>query len=176
MRCDRVHQRRRETVVRLGSELTQSAAHGVLIRRVGATLDDRGDERSEARRRPARFGRQFSVNEIEAVERMFGVLDPAVHMYAAALAGVTLNSGVGIDDHELARVFRHRQLVARHHRHYREERTRRLPALRAAASMIVGGLRIDRDFDRILRAFADECAAGKIFRTRLDAMPSSTDG
>jgi hypothetical protein len=37
MRCDGVHQWRRETVVRLKAELAQSAADGVLIRRVGAT-------------------------------------------------------------------------------------------------------------------------------------------
>src|SRR5712692_11053050 len=86
MRCDRVHQWRRETVVRLEAELAQSAAYTVLLRRVGAALDDRRDERGEAWRRPARVGRQFGVNEIEAIERMVGVLDPAIHMYPAALA------------------------------------------------------------------------------------------
>src|SRR3984893_15903391 len=136
MRCDGVHQRRRETGVSIKAEPAQPAADGVLIRRVGAALDDRGDECREARRRPARFGRQFSMNEIKAVERMFEVLNPTVHMYTAALACITLNGGFGIDDRELVPVCSYRQFVARHHRHHREKRTRWLPTLRAAASMI----------------------------------------
>src|SRR6202158_6271442 len=114
MCCVRVPQWGRETVVRLEAELAQSAAYTVLLRRVGTALDDRRDERGEAWRRPARVGRQFGVNEIEAIERMLGVLDPAVHMYPAALACVAMNRGIGIDNRKLACVFHHGQFVTRH--------------------------------------------------------------
>ena len=101
---------------------------------------------------------------------MFGVLDPAVHVNAAAFAGVALNGSSGIDDRELVRVFGHRQLIARDDRHDREQCARRLPTLGAAAGVIVGGLRVDRDFDRILRAFAEQSTAGKILGCGLDAV------
>src|SRR5258708_39895239 len=107
MRCYRVHQWRGETVVRLEAELAQSGASTVLLRRGGAALDYRRDERGEAWRRPARVGREFGVNEIEAVERMLGVLDPAIHMYTAVFACVAVNRGIGIDDLKFACVFRH---------------------------------------------------------------------
>src|ERR1700728_3797527 len=60
--------------------------------RVKARLNDRGDECRKLRWRPARVWRQFSMDEIQTVERMAFIFDSAVEMHPAAFAGVTLDS------------------------------------------------------------------------------------
>ena len=105
-----------------------------------AGFDHRRHEGGELRRRPAGFLEQFGMDEVEAVERMLGVLDPPVHVDAAALAGIALDGGARIDDGEFVAVLRHRQVGARHHGDDGEDRAGRLPALGAAAGMVVGDL------------------------------------
>ena len=88
--------------------------------------------------------RQLGVDEVEAVERMVLVLDAAVHVHAAAVAGMALDR----------RAWRRRpsacaplavtlELVARHDRDHREQRAGRLPALGAAAGVVEGDVALD---------------------------------
>src|SRR5690242_7110729 len=100
---------------------------------------------------------------------MLVVLDASVHVHAATSAGVALDRRIRVDDLELVGVLRDLDLVFRHDRDDGEIRAFGLPALGAAARVLVRYIRTDTDFDRILRAFADERSARKVLRTGLDA-------
>src|SRR6188508_2341656 len=100
---------------------------------------------------------------------MSRVLDAAVHMRTASLAGVPLDRCRRIDDMQLVAVFEHRHTVARHNGHDREGRAVGLPAFGAAAGVVVGDVALDADLDRLVLAFADQSAAGKAARAFLDA-------
>jgi hypothetical protein len=76
----------------------------------------------------------------------------------------------GIDDLKLVGIGGDLEIVARHHRDHRKQRALRLPALGAAADMIVGGIAFDPDLDRIAGAFAMKRPAGEISITGLDAV------
>src|SRR5262249_55931724 len=104
---------------------------------------------------------QLGVDEVEAVEGMALVLDPAVHMRAAGLAGVPLDHRRRIDDMQLVAVLEYGDVLPWHDGDDRERRTRRLPALGAAAGMIVGDVALDADLDRVVLAFADQRSAGE---------------
>src|ERR1700722_4258726 len=86
VRRDEIHQRRRQAIVGLEFQFPQPGAYGTHLARIRAGFNDRGDERGDLRRRPAALGRQFGVDEIQAVERMPGLLDAAVQVGAAHLA------------------------------------------------------------------------------------------
>jgi hypothetical protein len=101
---NRVHQGRRQAVIGLQSQLLQARPDRRHLRRIGAGLDDGRNKGGELRRRPAANSREFGMHEIEAVERMRLVLDAAVHMHAAAGAGMTLDGRVGVDDLQLLRM------------------------------------------------------------------------
>src|SRR5262245_21316683 len=88
MRRDRVHQAGRQAVVWLEAELLEPAADRRHLARRRAGFDDRRNEGRKLRRRPALVLRELGVNEVEAVERVFGVLDAAVHVHAATGTGV----------------------------------------------------------------------------------------
>src|SRR5665213_191603 len=134
---------------------------GIHLGRVDAGLDHRGYERRKSRSRRATFGEEFGVDEVQAVERMGLVLDAAIHMGAADLAGVPLDGLRGIDDVKLVAVFKNGHAIARDHGHHRESGSVGLPALGAAAGVIVGDIPLDADLDRLVLAFADKCTAGK---------------
>src|SRR5215475_15450417 len=89
------------------------------------------------------------------------VLDAAVHMRAAGLAGVALDHGRRIDDLQLIAIFEHGQVLTWHDRDHRENGARRLPAFGATAGMVVGDVALDADLDRLVLAFADQRPAGK---------------
>src|ERR1700693_5313362 len=110
------------------------------------------------------------MDEVETMERMPLVLDTAVHMGAASLAGVPLDRLRGIDDVKLVAVLQNGDVVARHHRDHREGRAFRFPALGAAAGVIVGDIALDADLHRLVLAFADQRSAGKAARTLLYSM------
>src|SRR4029450_11174635 len=90
-----------------------------------------------------------------------GVLDPAVHMRAAGLAGIALDRRRRVDYLQLVAVLRHLHIVARDHGDDGEGRPCGLPALGAAAGVVVGHIALDGDLDRPVRAFADKGAAGE---------------
>ena len=110
---------------------------------------------------PALFLHQLGMDEIESVERVLLVLDPAVHVHAAAPARVALNRRRRVDDLQLVCVLGHTQLVARHHRDHREQGALWFPALGATAHVIVCDITLDPDLDPPVGAFADEGAAGE---------------
>src|SRR5690242_2704729 len=99
------------------------------------------------------------MNEVETIEGVTLVLDAAVHVGAAGLAGIALDHRRGIDDLQLVAVFEDRHVLARDHGDDREGRARRLPAFGAAASMIMSDVALDADLDRPVLAFADQGAA-----------------
>ncbi len=110
------------------------------------------------------------MDEVEPVEWMLGVLDAAVHVRAAAGAGMPLYGGVGIHDLELVAVLADLHLVARGDRNLREQRPRGLPALGASAHVVEGGLAGDRHFDGIACALAHQRAAAEARRAGLHAV------
>src|ERR1035437_7831696 len=107
------------------------------------------------------------MDEIEAVERMRLVLDAAVHMRAANLAGVPLDCRRGIDDVKLVAVFEHLHIVPRDDGEHRKDCALGFPAFGAAAGVVVGDIALDADLDRLVLAFADKRSAGKCARTLL---------
>src|ERR1700739_3702670 len=110
------------------------------------------------------------MDEIQTIERMVLVLDATVHMRAADLAGVPLDSLRGIDDVKLVAVFQNGHVISRNHGNHREDRAGWFPALGAATGVIVGDVALDADLDRLVLAFADQRAAGKIARTFLNSI------
>src|SRR5258706_2408420 len=167
---ERVHQRRTQAVVRLQAELLDPAAHFAHLARIETRLDDRRHECRELRFLPAGLRRQFGVDEVQAVERVLVVLYAAIQVYAAAGTGMALDRRVGVDDLQFVAVLGDADLVTRNNRDDRKIGALGLPALGAAAGMIVRGLRTNADFDGIRRALADQCSARKILVARLDAV------
>src|SRR6267154_5007871 len=161
---DEIHQRRGQAIVGLELQLFQPCPHGAHVVGACARLDDRRNERRELRRRPARLVRALGVNEIESVQRMALVLDPAVHVDAAVLAGIPLDRRLEIHDRELAAVRLDAQVVAPHDGDLREQRAPGFPALGAAAHVIVRALPLDRYLDLVLRAVAIKRPAGEVLR------------
>src|SRR5579871_1501877 len=96
------------------------------------------------------------MDEVEAVERMAGVLDAAVHMRAASLAGVALDHSGGVDDLQLVAVLQHRNVLPWHDGDDGEVCALRLPALGAAAGVVMGDVALDANLDGVVGAFADQ--------------------
>jgi hypothetical protein len=117
---NKVHQSRREAVVRLEMQLFEPRADGRHLIGRRPRLDDRGHKRGELGGRPAALLRKLSVDEIEPIERMLRVLDAAVHMRTTTGAGVSLNGGIGVPDLELVGVLGDTEFVARHNGDLRE--------------------------------------------------------
>src|SRR6185437_5840180 len=88
---DRVHQRRRQAIIGLKAKLLQSAADRAHPVRADARFDHRGDERGEFRGGPALLLEPFGMDEVEPIEWMALVLDAAIHVNAAFLAGVAMD-------------------------------------------------------------------------------------
>jgi hypothetical protein len=116
MRCDRIHQARREAVIGLEPQLLQAGTHLTHPSGREACLDDGGDERGELGGRPALLAQELRVDEVKAVEGMVLVLYPPVHVRAAAGAGIAQDRGVAVHDFQLLLIGGHRDLVARYHR------------------------------------------------------------
>src|SRR5580704_4799632 len=75
IRRQKIHERRRQAVVRLKTQLLQPSANGAHLIGLGSRLDDRGDECCELRSGPALLLRQLDMDEVKAVERMRLVFD-----------------------------------------------------------------------------------------------------
>src|SRR5262245_40374893 len=166
---NRVHQWWRQAIIGLESEFLQTPAYAVHVFRLHAGLDDGRYERRESWCCPTTFLEQLGVDEIQAVEGMARVLDAAVHMRAAGLAGVALDHRGPVDDLEFVAVFEHGHVLPRHDGDDGEVRTLGLPAFGAAASVVVGDIALDPDLDRFVLAFADQGATGKAARASLHA-------
>src|SRR6185295_10411098 len=110
------------------------------------------------------------MDEVEAVERMRLVLDAAVHMGTAHLAGVALDGRRGIYDLQLVAVFRHFHVVARHNGDHRKSCALWLPAFGAAAGMVMSDVAGDGNLDRLVLALADQGASGEAARALLHSV------
>src|SRR6185312_3285220 len=97
------------------------------------------------------------------------VLDTSVQMDTAAGAGVALDRCARVDDLELLLIGGDFHIVTARHRDLREDNSLRLPALGAAADVVVCDIPLDADGHRRGGAFAGERAAGEIGRAGLDA-------
>ncbi len=75
---------------------------------------------------------------------------------------MALNGCGLIDDAQLVAVLQYGDVFARNHRDDRECRAARLPALGAAAGVIMSDVAFDADLDRLVAAFADQRSAGKM--------------
>src|SRR5258706_12753625 len=134
---DRIHQGRRQAIIRFKSEFPKPRADTGEFLRVDAGLDPRRPERRKSRRGRAGFLEQFGMDEVKAVERMRLVLDATVHMRAANLAGVPLDRRCRIDDLKLVAVFKNGHVIPWHDSDHREDRAAGFPAFGAAAGMVV---------------------------------------
>src|SRR4029077_366459 len=106
----------------------------------------------------------------ETVERMTGVLDAPVHVHAATAAGMSLDGGAGIDHCELLPVRRDAEIVLGDHGHHGKHRARRLPALGAAAGVVVRHVALAADGDRATAILTGERSALEFLGARLDAL------
>jgi hypothetical protein len=95
------------------------------------------------------------MDERQSLKRMFAH-DWPIHMHAAFLAGGALDQGSGIDDSELIAILQDFDTFGRSDRHDRKDCTFGLPALRAAAGVIVGDIALDPHLHGIAGALADE--------------------
>src|SRR6202022_3435356 len=154
MGSDRIHQRRRQTIIGLKPKLTKARPDPVHLRGGNAGFDHRRYECRKSRSCPAAFGEKFGMNEVETIERMPFVLDAAEHVGAAGPASVSLDRRRRVDDAQLVAVLENRYVVARDNSDDRKGGALRLPALGAAAGMIVGDIALDADLDRLVLAFA----------------------
>src|SRR3954452_22244830 len=102
------------------------------------------------------------MDEVETVERMSLVLDPAEHMRAANPACMALDRRRRIDHMELVTVLQNGDVFARHDRNHGEGRSLRLPAFRTTAGVVVGDVALYADLDWPVLAFADQGSRGKI--------------
>jgi hypothetical protein len=69
--------------------------------------------------------------------------------------------GLFVNHFELVSVCGNVHRVTRHDCHHRKQGTFRLPALAAAADVVVGGLTRYGDGDRVISAFADQRSAAE---------------
>jgi hypothetical protein len=156
-----VHQRRRQAIVVRQAKFGQAGTHGRHVCRLGARLDDGGDECRELHRRPARFAGQFGMHEIETMERMDFVFDAADHVRAAGGAGVALDGRAGIDDRQLLSMRNDVDLLAGNDGDLREQGAFRLPALGATACVVERGLGLACHFDAVGCAVAGQPVSRK---------------
>src|SRR5258708_13861434 len=113
MRGNVIHQCGRQTIIRLKSELLETRSDPWQFGRVDAGLDHRGHKRRKSRGFPTAFGEKFGMDEVETMERMPLILDAAVHMRAANLAGVPLDRRPRVANLQLFAAFKNRPVAPR---------------------------------------------------------------
>src|SRR4051794_22285639 len=118
MAGDRVHQRRGQAVIRLESQLLEPRSDARHLRGIHARFDHGGHERRELRSRRTTLLEQFGMYEVEPIERVRLVLDPAVHVSSADAASMALDRRGWIDHLEFVTVFENSNVFARYHRDY----------------------------------------------------------
>lgn len=127
-------------------------------------LNNAAHKSGELRFLPALLIAEFDVDEIEAFERVV-FHDSAKEVHAAFFARVALNCGVGVDDVEFGSVLDDFEVVDWDDSDNGEEGSLGLPALGAAAGVVVGDVAGDLDFDLVgcavalQRAAIEACAA-----------------
>lgn len=147
-RRNRIHQPRTQNIIANQPfllKLPPHIAHALRLHK--PSLDHTRRERRELRLLPAPVLAQLDVHEIQAFERVVD-LDAAEQVHAALLARVALDGGVLVDDGQLVAVGDDGDLVARQYADEREDGAAGLPALGAAAEVVVEdvGAELDADF------------------------------
>lgn len=136
-------------------------AHFLHALGVEALLDDGGDESRELRLLPALLVGQLGVHKVQALERVV-FLDATEHVYPAALAGVSLDSGGRVHDGQLLCVFGDGDGVAGNYSDDGKQRSGGLPALRAATGVIVSDIAGQLNHHLVGGAFAVEVTAREV--------------
>lgn len=144
-------------------------AHFLHALGVEALLDDGGDESRELRLLPALLIGQLGVHKVQALEGVV-LLDATEHVHPAALAGISLDGGGRVNDGQLLCVFGDGDGVAGNNADDGEQRTGGLPALGAAAGVVVSDVAGQLNNDLIGRAFAVEVTTGEVGVTFGDAV------
>lgn len=168
-RGDGVHQRRRESIVRLETKVLELSADLVGLFGREALLNDGRNKGSELRLLPALVVGELDVDKVETLEGVL-LLDAAEHVNTAVAASVSLDSSALVDDGELVGVGSNLELVAGDDSDDGEESTLRLPALGAAAGVVVGDLTAECDLNRVGGALASELATREAGRALGDAL------
>lgn len=94
------------------------------------------------------------MHEVEAMKWMRRIFNAAIHVSTALPASVTTDRGTLINHPQFVTVGGDFQFVARNNRNNGEHRTIRLPALGAAARMVVSCLRSQLNDNRLVGAVA----------------------
>lgn len=137
VRRNHIHQIRAQDIIALQALLLELGPHIAHLGRVKALLDDAAHKRRKLRLLPLVLLRpELCVNEIQTLEGVVD-FDAAEHVHAAVLARVALDRRRRVHDLELLRVGRDPKLVAGYDADDGEERALRLPALGAAACLVL---------------------------------------
>jgi hypothetical protein len=124
-------------------------------------LNDRRDESRELGLLPSLLIRELSVDKVQTVKSV-RLLNSTVHVDSAFAACLSQNDGCGIDDLKLRFVCLDSQVVAGNNADHGEERAGGLPALRAAACMVVGNVALETDDDFIRGAATKQIASREV--------------
>lgn len=134
-----------------------------------AGLNDGGDESSELGFLPALLVGQLNVHKVETMEGML-LLDTAKEVHTALCTGVALDRRALIDDLQLVPVGSHLNLVPGDDTNDGKEGAGWLPALRAAARVVVRHIAPQGYLDGLTLAVTVELATGKRGVARRDAI------
>lgn len=124
-------------------------------------LNDRRDESCELGLLPSLLIRELRVDKVETVKSV-RILDSTEHVDSAFAACMSQNDGFGIDDLKLRPVLLDGHVVAGNDADNGEERAGRLPALRAAACVVVGNVALETDDDFIRGAATKQIASREV--------------
>ncbi len=152
----------------LSPELLETRTDPSHLGRIDAGFNHRRHERGEYRSCRTTFSKKFRVHSRDRRTGAPCFLRPNICVPHTLQAWRWMVFG-GIDDVKLVAVLQNCDVVARNHRHDRENRAGWFPALGTAASVIVSDIALDADLDLLLLAFADQRAAGKTARTLSNA-------
>ena len=158
----KIHQRRRQHIIRIQPQLLKPSPNTVHLLGIKATLNNRRHERRKLRLLPTPLIRQLHVHKVQPLERVIVLLDAAEHVRAAGAAGVALNCGVCVDDVELVAVGGHLHGVFGDDSDDGEERARGFPAFGAAAGVVVGDVALEAYDHLVLGAAAVEVSSREL--------------
>jgi hypothetical protein len=98
------------------------------------------------------------MHQVEAMKWVRRIFNAAIHVSTALHASVTTDRGIFVNHPQFVTVGGDFQFVARNNRNNGEHRTIRLPALGAAARMVVSCLRSQLNNNRLMGAVASKSA------------------
>jgi hypothetical protein len=168
-RRNRVHQPRTQHIVRLQSLGRKLRPDAVYPLGPKPLLDDAAHKGRKLRLLPALVVAQLDVHKVQPPERMRR-LDAAVQMHAAVPARVALDRGRGVDNVQFVRVGGDGERGGGEDADDGEQGAGGLPALGAAAGVVVGDVAGEGDLDFVAGAVAVEFSPGEVGRAFGDAV------